>query len=445
MKRLLEFNNFLLENVNTFDFKELFLKLTEYTIPFGFERTIAPILYKIVPNLKKDLYGNYYIRIGNSKTLFTAHLDTYSKRRVKVNHIIDGDIIRTDGTTILGGDNKNGVVILLYMITKNVPGIYYFFIGEEGIKTGESCNGSTWLLKNNSKIYTTVDRAIAFDRRGQGSVVIKQRGRMCCSEEFADDLVEKFGELGIPLKKDYGYGTDSAVFMDIVPEITNLSSGGEYEHSFLETTDISYVEKMANAAVKMDWESLPSAREPKAVETKRSKYVYNKYINMISEMNFKKVRTLLGIKGFTCINEEKFETNSEMMFEQFVTNKYITLKIFCTMVRIVDSNYFNGQFSGGTVTQLKEKLNIGVGDLVKKVIGSLTNKMDKDSELTKIKLEKTLKLYDITYYQFKEFILKSDKYKGLFRFYPSKIYMDVRANQAKTIDRQKEQQNKINK
>jgi len=441
MKKLLEFSDFLLEGVNTFDFKELFLKLTQYTIPYGYERLLEPILYKIVPNLKRDAYGNYHITIGKSKTLFTSHLDTYSKRKVKVNHIIDGDIIKTDGITILGGDNKNGVVILLYMITKRVPGVYYFFKGEEGIVTGDSCNGSGWLLKTNSKIYTTVDRAIAFDRRGKGSVVIKQRGRMCCSEEFADDLVEKFGELGLTFKKDYGYGTDSAVFMDIVPEITNISSGGEYEHSFMESTDISYVEQIANAAIKIDWESLPSAREPKAVETVRSKHVYNQYTNTISELNFKKVQTLLGIKGFLCINSDKFQPNSVMQFEQFTTNKFISLRVFYDKIRIAEDNYFNGQFTGGTLQEFVNKLNISVSDLAKKVIDNIAGKLDKDSEITKIKLEKALKKYYLSYFNFKYFILGSKEYKDLFKFYPSKIYMDIRAAQTKTINRQKEQQN----
>ena len=445
MKRTLGFKDFLLEKYGTFNFKDLFLELTKYTIPFGQESSLEPILYGIVPNLKKDSFGNYHITIGNSKTLFTSHLDTYSKKKELVNHVIEGSIIKTDGTTILGGDNKNGVVVLLYMITKNVPGIYYFFVGEEGITTGDSCNGSKWLLENNSKIYTTVDRAIAFDRRGKGSVVTKQRGRKCCSDEFADSIVEKFGSLGLEFKKDYAYGTDSAVFMDIVPEITNISSSGEYEHSFLESTDIEYLQKVSEAAVKLDWESLPTVREPKPVETVRSKFTYDTFTILKSKRTFKKLQTLLSVKGFLCLNSDKFQPNAIMQFEQFTEDKFINTRIYWDRVKIVDDNYFNGEFTGGTITELEKHFNIDVETLAKRVIGAIVNKMNDNYEISKMKLYKILDTYNIGYFQFKDFIKNSDDYKDLFRFYPTKVYMNVIANQSSTIKRQKEQEEKTNK
>jgi hypothetical protein len=50
-------------------------------------------------SLQKDKHGNYFISIGNSRTIFASHLDTVSKKREKVTHFIEGDIIKTDGTT----------------------------------------------------------------------------------------------------------------------------------------------------------------------------------------------------------------------------------------------------------------------------------------------------------------------------------------------------------
>ena len=94
------------------EFKSLFLKLTEYTIPFGDEDKLESILPS---GYQKDSTGNYYYEIGNSETLFTTHLDTFSAEYEKVNHVIDEKdpyIIRTDETTILGGDNKLGCTIL---------------------------------------------------------------------------------------------------------------------------------------------------------------------------------------------------------------------------------------------------------------------------------------------------------------------------------------------
>ena len=161
--------------------KKTFLELTKFTIPFGYEDSIVPFINKTInKKLIKDSVGNYYIEIGDSETLFTTHLDTYSNEMEKVNHVIDGDIIATDGNTILGGDNKNGTTILMYMITKNIPGTYYFFIGEEPLSSG-GLYGSGNILMENEKFFKKFKRAIAFDRKQKGSVVIRQMARKCCS------------------------------------------------------------------------------------------------------------------------------------------------------------------------------------------------------------------------------------------------------------------------
>ena len=110
------------------NFKETFLNLTQYTIPFGHESELEPYLPS---GWKKDSIGNYYYQIGNSETLFTSHLDVATSEKQKINHVIEGNIIKTDGKTILGGDNKAGCTVLFYLIEKGVPGTYYFFLGEE--------------------------------------------------------------------------------------------------------------------------------------------------------------------------------------------------------------------------------------------------------------------------------------------------------------------------
>ena len=48
--------------------KNTFLKLTEYTTPWGSEDDLVSIL----PNgVQRDRWGNYHLNIGNSKTIFT--------------------------------------------------------------------------------------------------------------------------------------------------------------------------------------------------------------------------------------------------------------------------------------------------------------------------------------------------------------------------------------
>jgi hypothetical protein len=442
-KNLYNFSEFTETDFSNFDFKKIFLALTEYTVPFGNEEVLEPILYKIVPNLKKDEYGNYHIKIGNSKTLFTSHLDTYSKRIEKIKHVVKGGKVSTGTDTVLGGDNKNGVVILLYMIIKGVPGIYYFFRGEEGICTGTSCNGSTWLLKNDPSIYTSVNRAIAFDRRGKGSIVTKQRGRKCCSDEFADALIEEFDSLGLPFKKDYAYGTDSAVFMDIVPEITNISSGGEYEHSFKESTNINYMKKVAITATEIDWESLPTVRKPEPVETQRHTREFNKLTVKKYKKMFSKVSSILSTQGFTCINSKDFAPDNIMKFREMTGDSYIDLKLLNNKIKILDNNFFeNGVKDIQKPEDLIKVFDLDVEKRAKRVIGRMINKLDQSYKISKKELNKILNKFLLSYDDFKNYIENSDVYKDLFEFGEDEIYMDIVANQAVTIARQKEQEKK---
>ena len=110
------------------DIKEKFLELTSRTYPHETEHE----LFHLLPDyLLADEFGNKYIQIGDTTTMFTCHLDTATAANVEVTHVIEGDMIKTDGTSILGADDKAGCVIMLYMIEQNVPGLYYFFLGEE--------------------------------------------------------------------------------------------------------------------------------------------------------------------------------------------------------------------------------------------------------------------------------------------------------------------------
>jgi hypothetical protein len=249
------------------NFKETFLKLTEWTIPHGKETTLE----KYLPSgIQKDSIGNYFIKIGESETLFTTHLDTYCKKYEKVNHVIEGDIIKTDGTTILGGDNKLGCTILLYMISKNIPGLYYFFLSEEPISPKGGRWGSKEALKAYESTFKKYKRCIAFDRKQKGSIVTRQLGRICCSNEFATELAS---QLNMDFKSDHkAYYTDTATFLDTIPECTNISAGGWNEHYKSEWVDLSYTQKVAEAACQVDWESLPVVRKVDDFTNKLSKF-----------------------------------------------------------------------------------------------------------------------------------------------------------------------------
>ena len=222
---------------------ELFIKLTEYVMPHGKESMMEPYL---PDGYTKDEVGNYVKVIGNSRTMFTCHLDCAVGTVKKVNHVFFVDEhgrnkVKTDRKTILGSDDKAGMVVMLKMIENNIPGHYYFFIGEE-----RGCVGSGGIIKKNRKYFKeNFDRCIAFDRRGYGSIISKQRGDFCCSQDFVTALAAEFAKSGLEYKDDpTGIYTDSAQFMYTIPECTNLSCGGFKEHTYDEFQNLDYLEKV---------------------------------------------------------------------------------------------------------------------------------------------------------------------------------------------------------
>ena len=248
--------------------KQTFLELTSKTYPHGFETELESFLPK---GFTKDAHGNYFYEIGNTKTAFTSHLDTACQDQVNVKHVFEGNYIKTDGKSILGADDKAGVTILLYMIEKNVPGLYCFFIGEE-----VGCIGSG--LASNDDLFKNFDRMISFDRRGTTSVITHQSSQRCCSEDFAKELAKQLNKSGLEMKlDDTGVYTDSAEFVGVIPECTNISVGYYSEHTKSEKQDIDFLTKLCEAVVRVDWESLPTRRNPKVKEYKNSGFTKRRY------------------------------------------------------------------------------------------------------------------------------------------------------------------------
>ena len=324
------------------NFKEVFLNLTEYTTPFGFESDLE----KFLPSsLSKDNWGNYFISIGSSETLFTCHLDNYCKEKIKINHVIEGDIIKTDGKSILGADNKAGVVTLLYLISQKVPGTYYFFLGEEPIISA-GCWGSTKLVENNPDFLRKFKRAIAFDRKMTGSIISRQMAQECCSQEFVKSLISQFSNSGINMKDDKtGYYTDTGNFIELIPECTNISIGVWNEHHTNEYVDISYVEKVAIAASKIKWEELITVREPKwwIDENQSKKNFIKKYTNFRNRKEdgklFNLVYELLEDKNYYLMNRTGFEPHKVMFFNHWFEEKPIEIIIFNGNLSINGQNF----------------------------------------------------------------------------------------------------------
>ena len=107
-----------------------------------------------------------------------------------------------------------------------------------------------------------VTKVVAFDRRNYYSVITEQMGGVCCSDEFANGLCAELNKGGLKMNLDpTGILTDSACFMDDMPEITNISVGYFNEHTGQEIQNITFLEKLAKAVLNVNWEGLPVKRK----------------------------------------------------------------------------------------------------------------------------------------------------------------------------------------
>ena len=270
--------------------KETFLSLTKRRYPMGTEDLVMDLVKDMLPDVKfeKDEFDNYYTYIpkldgSDSDTMFTSHLDTinngpfgYNDGRkwdselkkyvtdpddkiddMSITHVMDGDFVKTDGNTNLGADDKAGTTIMMNMISENIPGLYYFFMGEES-----GCVGSSSLSRVfNDKGHPEMNKCISFDRKGYDSIITEQHS-VCASDEFAKELSNRLNEYGFWFKKDpTGVYTDSAEFTDVIPECTNISCGYFSEHTKSERQDLEFLELLGIVCTQIDWETLPIVKD----------------------------------------------------------------------------------------------------------------------------------------------------------------------------------------
>ena len=395
--------------------KETFLNLTKFTVPHGKEDMLRKYLPKEV---RRDSFGNYSMSIGNSETLFTCHLDTVSTEMEEVEHVIDGNIIRTDGTTILGGDNKTGVCILLNMIEHNIPGTYYFFAGEEPTAKGGGLYGSKNALAANPEFFKRFKRAVCFDRKHEGSIVTRQMARFTCSNEFVSSLIEQFAEQGLEYHPDEtGWYTDTAVFINVISEVTNLSSGTYKEHSTDEYVDMDYLQKVAEAALHIDWESLPSIREPKRESTKDENSIHNfkRFKNLKFDKNiFDVVEGYMSMFNFKCLNDDEFEPGLNMIFSQWHKEVRIYLKVENGIIWLNDERI-------GDIKAFEKYVGIGfeqkvdLNDFVE-ILGNLVDSMDTDT-ISVSKFKKLLEHFKVSFEDFVEYYNSKDcKLRGFLEY-----------------------------
>ena len=218
-----------------------------------------------IPYTWKDAAGNTHLDLRESKTnrtLFVAHTDTVHRNDGRQKPVVNAHMMTCDLTdtvaTCLGADDGAGVLVLLHLIQNRVPAYYIFTRGEErgGI-------GAHHLAKTYPHLLAEFDRAIAFDRKGTSSVISHQGWGRCCSDTFADALSEQLSSDWLMYAPDdSGVYTDTAEFVDIIPECTNISAGYMHEHTTKESLNMQHLVDLMEQVVLIDWDALPTERDP---------------------------------------------------------------------------------------------------------------------------------------------------------------------------------------
>jgi len=139
-------------------------------------------------------------------------------------------------------------------------------------------------------VYTKdIKKVVSFDRKGEKSIITHQIYSRSCSDKFADALSNEYNKLGFGLsmeKDKNGSATDSASFMDNVPECTNISVGYYNEHTNIEKQNISFLHKISEASILVNWENLPIERDCDVDEYEVSPYSYKNYRRPITNNTY---------------------------------------------------------------------------------------------------------------------------------------------------------------
>ena len=130
------------------------------------DREVSSRLHALGFAVRHDDYGNVVARLDGEgePVILSAHLDTVEPGR-GIRPYLDGDTLRSDGTTILGGDCKAGAAIVLEALTAvvesgatHLPVEVIFSRAEEG-----GLNGA----RNLDFSLVSAKRGVVFDSEGE--------------------------------------------------------------------------------------------------------------------------------------------------------------------------------------------------------------------------------------------------------------------------------------
>lgn len=233
------------------------LAMLGYRRPAGSNAEAAFISRFLAPlGCKADAYGNMILRLGSAPVLWSSHTDTvHRKPGSQLIQMSDDCVITAPRSDCLGADCTAGVWLMVEMIRAGVPGLYIFHREEE---VG-GC-GSSYIASKTPELVDGIKFAIAFDRRGTTSVITHQGRGRCCSDAFASSLIAGL-DLGME-HDDGGTFTDTANYVDLVAECTNVSVGFQNEHRSTESLDLGHLLRLRDALLRLDLDRLVDVRKP---------------------------------------------------------------------------------------------------------------------------------------------------------------------------------------
>jgi hypothetical protein len=215
----------------------------------------------------EDGYGNHILRIGTAPIMWSSHTDTVHRQEGSQRITQKGGWVKLSETeknaSCLGADCTAGVFLMRELVLAGVEGLYVFHREEE-------CGGfgSDWIANHTPELVDGIQACIALDRKGTDSIITHQAGGRCASDAFAASL----GKMLPSYKKDEtGLFTDSANYVHLIPECTNLSVGYEGAHTPSETLAYLHLLDLRDWLIRMDWRKLAIQRKP---EPKKARSFY---------------------------------------------------------------------------------------------------------------------------------------------------------------------------
>ena len=240
------------------------LQMHTYARPHG-SATETKFCERYIAGLKnayQDAAGNWIVRVGSSRILWSCHTDTVHREEGRTRLTYGGAILslspNEEKANCLGADCTVGVWLMRQMILRSVPGLYVFHAGEEcgGI-------GSTHIAQHTPELLKDIDFAVALDRKGETSVVTHQWGGRCASDAFAKSFADQM--IGMDFKEDSGGTfTDTANYTHLVSECSNISVGYYGQHTKDEVLDVGFAAVLLEQLCRIDESKLVAQRDPTA-------------------------------------------------------------------------------------------------------------------------------------------------------------------------------------